>query len=342
MSASKLPKNEDARSPLKPRQYCFGPFTFHIPSQRLTGPDGPISLDERQAQLLKILLLASPDRVSKEALMQALWPDTIVSEWSLSKLVSETRKSLDDDGNNQSIIRTHRGKGFSISTDVTEVITAFNDTPADAVRSANRSAPAGKQRLFARPLGWLAAVLCCAALLLSYAIRQSDTLVKPFNSHPADTAHVTELMRQIQSQLLITKTAFRAQVNRRNQLGQHLQHRLPEFQSMSWEQRLIAAYPQLNQAETFLWEQIRAQTEGPLYKGNRALLTLIDGHPELLNTLPQFAPLRAHLEVWLAKYHKVFLQYPAMPIVYVGVEDGVPFPSDIDGAVDQWLSENDN
>lgn len=342
MSVNNLPYSEESIPPHKPRQYCFGPFTFHIPGQRLTGPDGPILLDERQTQLLQMLIMASPDRVSKEALMKSLWPDTIVSEWSLSKLVSETRKLLDDDGTAQSVIKTHRGRGFSIGTDVTEIIAAFSENTHGPTTLTNAVANTGPKHPVTSAHWWLLVAIGAAFLLLGYAYRQSDTVTNDPAGHRTNAAHLTDLMHQVQSQLLITKTAFRAQVNRRNQLGQLLQGRLPDFDTMSWEERLVAAHPGLTQDEMFLWQQIRAQTEGPLHKGNLALLTLIDEHPELLITLPQFAPLRAHLEVWLAKYHTVFLRYPAMPIVYVGVEDGVPFPSEIDQAVDRWLSERDN
>lgn len=61
-----------------------------------------------------ILAKASPKPVSKEQLNTLLWPNTIVSEWSIARLISDTRMLLGDDGNQQKYIQTFRGSGFCI------------------------------------------------------------------------------------------------------------------------------------------------------------------------------------------------------------------------------------
>ena len=51
-------------------------------------------------------------------------------------------------------------------------------------------------------------------------------------------------------------------------------------------------------------------------------------------------PRQVCLNIWKNKYHRVFENRPEMAFVFVGEEDGLPFPSEIDGLVDDWVAEN--
>ena len=70
-----------------------------------------ISQDEKKVKLLSVLIEHAPSTISKERLMNELWPETIVSEASLSKLVSEVRK-LFSQFNQENPIRTVHRKGY--------------------------------------------------------------------------------------------------------------------------------------------------------------------------------------------------------------------------------------
>ncbi len=66
-------------------------------------------------------LLAHRDRVvSKEELQDALWPDLVVTEASLSRTIMKARRALGDDAHEPAIIRTVPRKGFRFIADVTE------------------------------------------------------------------------------------------------------------------------------------------------------------------------------------------------------------------------------
>ena len=56
-----------------------------------------------------------PESVSNKQLANENWDNVVVSDWSLFRLVSDTRQLLGDDGENQQIIRTSRGIGFCIN-----------------------------------------------------------------------------------------------------------------------------------------------------------------------------------------------------------------------------------
>ena len=81
-------------------------------------------------------------------------------------------------------------------------------------------------------------------------------------------------------------------------------------------------------------------TVGVIREGNQNILTILEKHPELLEEIPALTALRQHLVFWLNKYDRVFVAEPKMALLYTGVEDGVPFPENIDEEVARWLREN--
>jgi hypothetical protein len=81
-------------------------------------------------------------------------------------------------------------------------------------------------------------------------------------------------------------------------------------------------------------------TSGPLYQGNKSIWQTLENHPELLGQIPLFDQLYNHLTIWLNKYEHVFLTRKDMCLLYIGVEDAVPFPSEIDNKVYIWLKKH--
>ena len=70
-----------------------------------------VRLEPQVVQLLKVLYEKRGEVITKEALQKALWPDTLVTNDSLTKLVSKLRKALDP-GLDSSAITTVSGKGY--------------------------------------------------------------------------------------------------------------------------------------------------------------------------------------------------------------------------------------
>ena len=56
--------------------------------------------------------------------------------------------------------------------------------------------------------------------------------------------------------------------------------------------------------------------------------------------MPRLSDLRTHLVVWLNKYDGLFVSTPEMCVLYVGVEDGVPFPRGIERSIQEWLDSS--
>lgn len=80
--------------------------------------------DSKTVTLLSLLCENYPEVVDKQTLIDALWPDQVVTDWSLSKLVSDVRQLLDDSGKEQGYIKTVRGRGFRLNVAVQILDTA--------------------------------------------------------------------------------------------------------------------------------------------------------------------------------------------------------------------------
>jgi hypothetical protein len=161
-------------------------------------------------------------------------------------------------------------------------------------------------------------------------------------SGPAQTAQTDtrQALRQIAEERENTWTAFLAQCRRRDELVEMIGSRLGVKQDLEYERFFFQYYEQLDKAEQFLFKQIRAMTEGPLYEGNKKILRIIEEHSQVLDEVPVLAAVRQHLVFWLNKYEKVFAKHPEMCLLYTGVEDGVPFPEGVDKKVANWLDKH--
>jgi len=92
--------------------YQFDHFIIDVKNQCLTFKSEKISDDERTLKLLCLLCDNFPTVVEKDELLEKIWPEQVVTEWSLSKLVSDVRHLLDEHIPDQDYIKTIRGRGF--------------------------------------------------------------------------------------------------------------------------------------------------------------------------------------------------------------------------------------
>jgi len=98
--------------------YDFGPFRLD-PRERLLIRDGQsIPLTPKAFDLLVYLVERHGRLAEKQALMSALWPDTVVEEANLAFHISALRKVLDA-GHGESVIQTVPTKGYRFVASVT-------------------------------------------------------------------------------------------------------------------------------------------------------------------------------------------------------------------------------
>jgi hypothetical protein len=75
----------------------FGEVTFDPDSRLLLRVPNPVHLTGKAFDLLSLLLKERPRALSKEELIGALWPDTLVTESNLTSLVNDVRTAIGDD-----------------------------------------------------------------------------------------------------------------------------------------------------------------------------------------------------------------------------------------------------
>jgi eukaryotic-like serine/threonine-protein kinase len=102
-------------------QYRFGPFLLN-PTERLLLRDGaPVPLTHRLFETL-LTFVRAPGRVlTKDELMEAVWPGRYIEEASLKQAIFSLRKVLSDSGDDARYIVTAPGRGYSFAAPVQKV-----------------------------------------------------------------------------------------------------------------------------------------------------------------------------------------------------------------------------
>ncbi|WP_341501291.1 winged helix-turn-helix domain-containing protein [Gallaecimonas sp. GXIMD4217] len=99
-------------------RYHFNNFTLDCEQLSLTLADHCLTLDARMARLLTLLIEAYPDHLGQRQLLEQIWPDTVVSNWSISRLVSDTRKLFQEHGIDEPVIQTLHGRGYRLAPEL--------------------------------------------------------------------------------------------------------------------------------------------------------------------------------------------------------------------------------
>src|SRR5271169_5036996 len=102
-------------SPGPPERYRFGPFELQPDKRRLLKDGATISLRPRAFDLLAVLVGRAGHLVTKDELLEQVWPKTVVEEAALHVQVSALRKVLGADA-----ITTVSGRGYQFTLPVTK------------------------------------------------------------------------------------------------------------------------------------------------------------------------------------------------------------------------------
>jgi DNA-binding winged helix-turn-helix (wHTH) protein len=92
----------------------FGDCIFDSDTRELFRSGKPVHLAPKAFRLLEILVENRPRALSKEELLQRLWPKTYVSEGNLPGLAAEIRRAIGE-GPEDSVLRTVYGYGYAFS-----------------------------------------------------------------------------------------------------------------------------------------------------------------------------------------------------------------------------------
>jgi DNA-binding winged helix-turn-helix (wHTH) protein len=122
----------------------FGRFRLQTDGCILSYGDKTVPLPPKCGSMLLLLLENAGRVVSKEDLMQKIWPDTFVGDSSLTRSISDLRKILARYDPSQDVIATVSKRGYRWTASVDEI-------------RQNSTLPAGKLMLAVLPFSNLSA-----------------------------------------------------------------------------------------------------------------------------------------------------------------------------------------
>ena len=89
--------------------YEFGPFRLNPAERTLVRGKQVLALTPKAFETLNLLIQNSGHLVTKEELIERVWPDTVVEEGNLNVIIHTLRKALGDDPRDRSQDRTYEG-----------------------------------------------------------------------------------------------------------------------------------------------------------------------------------------------------------------------------------------
>jgi len=290
--------------------YEFNQFVLDTENFKLTHNNEEVSVEPQVLNLI-ILLIENRDRViSRDYILENIWKDKVVSDTSINNHIKSARKALSDDGIKQHTIKTLHSRGYQFIADTENTQEKINNP----IKNKNPYL--------------LISLLSMVVILLFLYIRYD-------NQNKLKLA-----VQRIINYQEISYLTFVAQAKRRNELVEMIESRVGKTREMQFEKYFSYYFDSLNEEEMFVFGQIRGMTEVGLYQNNLKVFNELNKHPQILTQIPNSKELQLHLEFWLNKYNSVFKQRKDMCLLYVGVEDGVPYPKDINKNLKDWLKQN--
>ncbi|HEX5082150.1 MAG TPA: AAA family ATPase [Blastocatellia bacterium] len=104
----------------KSRYFLFETFRLDVLDERLWDREKSVRLGHKALAVLRRLLSQPGELVTKDDLMTAAWPDTVVCEAVLTTAMRELRRALGDQARLPRFIETVHGRGYRFIASVTE------------------------------------------------------------------------------------------------------------------------------------------------------------------------------------------------------------------------------
>jgi non-specific serine/threonine protein kinase len=138
-------------APLRGERWRFGDCLFDGYSLELQREGRTVPLEPKPLELLMLLLRHAGEVMTKDELLEALWPGRVLSESVLTKCVARLRAALGDES--QSLVRTVHGFGYRLAATVTVEAGAVVPSPPQARLAAGKSPPLRPLWKLVEPLG---------------------------------------------------------------------------------------------------------------------------------------------------------------------------------------------
>jgi DNA-binding winged helix-turn-helix (wHTH) protein len=165
------------------QEYWFGPFRLDVAKRRVWRGDRLVPLTRKASDTLLALLQQAGQVVDKENLLQTVWPNTFITEETLTQNIATIRRALGDSTERPEYIATIPRRGYQFigvvrsgSADGASPTTTSVGLEVDSTRDARQlAAPAHQRRLLIG--GALLAMIVIVGLGIAYYMRSrpSDT-----------------------------------------------------------------------------------------------------------------------------------------------------------------------
>ena len=99
----------------------FGAFTLDSGARQLLNGRQGVHLSPKAFDLLEILVARRPNVVSKEILLDEVWPGKVVEEANLAIAVGEVRKALGDDSKSPALVVTVARRGYRFAAEAEDL-----------------------------------------------------------------------------------------------------------------------------------------------------------------------------------------------------------------------------
>jgi class 3 adenylate cyclase len=107
---------------------AFGSYRIDLVDERLWRGQEALRLTNKAFAVLRYLVEHRGQLVTKEALLDSVWPDTFVNDAALTVCIRELRQTLGDSARTPQFIETVRGRGYRFIPPVTGVDPAPTQT----------------------------------------------------------------------------------------------------------------------------------------------------------------------------------------------------------------------
>lgn len=163
----------------------FGEFGLDLKARLLLKGGQPVHLARKAAETLLVLLQNSPNLVSKEELLAAVWPDQIVDEHNLTQSIATIRRALEAAPGSPGYIETFPGRGYRVLGPVVLEQQAPPGDPSATVPDEGAAtvepltAPPRRPRTFGLALAGVAVLAAVGLVMLAVWLPRSERLELP-------------------------------------------------------------------------------------------------------------------------------------------------------------------
>jgi TolB-like protein/DNA-binding winged helix-turn-helix (wHTH) protein/Tfp pilus assembly protein PilF len=152
----------------------------------------PIETGSRALDVLRVLLERRGDLVSRDEIMAAAWPGTVVEDNNLNVQISTLRRVLDQGRAQGGCIQTVPGRGYRFVVPVTRADSALSSGNRSS-RSVTHNAPTQDRGARARQRVWGGVIASVLGVLIIVAVAGPWRVPWWRNSHPAPRLSIVVL-----------------------------------------------------------------------------------------------------------------------------------------------------